>query len=102
MTKNSKVLLGIIAGTIVAFLLIFGAITMINNIGKSEAEITVEDAAESLNRYVDRKVNYKTKDNPIKGTVDLETATLQDELPSIDIYPYKVKGTGEILSLIHI
>ena len=96
MTKNSKVLLGIIAGTIVAFLLIFGAITMINNIGKSEAEITAEDAAESLNRYVDRKVNYKTKDNPIKGTVDLETATLQDELPSIDIYPYKVKGTGEI------
>lgn len=96
MTKNSKVLLGIIAGTIVAFLLIFGAITMINNIGKSEAEITAEDAAESLNRYVDRKVNYKTKDNPIKGTVDLETATLEDELPSIDIYPFKVKGTGEI------
>ena len=96
MTKNSKVLLGIIAGTIVAFLLIFGAITMINNIGKSEAEITAEDAAESLNRYVDRKVNYKTKDNPIKGTVDLETATLEDELPSIDTYPFKVKGTGEI------
>lgn len=96
MTKNSKVLLGIIAGTIVVFLVIFGIISMVDNIGKSEPEVLAEKAVVSLKRYVDRQVNPTVKDEPIKGTVDLETATLEDELPSIDTYPFKVKGTGEI------
>lgn len=96
MEKRNKVLGIIVIIAVVVFLLIFIGMKVVEDAGKSQTQITVEDTVESLKRYVDKKVQLKIKDDPIKGTVDLESSSLEDELPSIDIYPFKVKGTGDI------
>ena len=96
MSRKSGVIFGVIA---VIAVLVFGCTFFIvqcsNDAGKTSRQITREDTVESLNQYVSQVAPRKTE-NPIKGTVDLESTTLYDELPEIDKYPYKVKGNGAV------
>jgi len=96
MERNGKIFIIIIAIAIVVFVAIFGGMSVLNNAGKTDNQITYEDAAQGLSKYIDRKVDVVEKTNPVKGTVDLEANSLADELPDINTYPFKVKGTGEI------
>lgn len=96
MSKGTKTFLGICLLAVVVFAAIFGGMTLFNNAGKTTTQITTEETVEQLNRYVDKKVDVKEKTNPIKGTVDLEGTTLEDELPDIGTYIIKVQGNGEV------
>lgn len=96
MSKNAKILIGIVVIAVIVFGAIFGGMRLVDNAGKTNTQISREEAANDLAKYVDRKVDLVKKDNPIKGTVDLESSSLADELPDINNYPFKVKGNGEI------
>lgn len=95
-SKGVKVLVGIAILAVIVGIVIVVGMKLVNNAGKSKKQITVEDTVAELNRYVEKRVDLKTKTNPIKGTVDLETSSLEEELPDIETYFYKVKGNGEI------
>lgn len=98
MNKNGKgkIIGAIVAIAVIVFALAFGGMKLLDNAGKSKTELTVEDTVAQLNKYVDKKVDLKEKQNPIKGTVDLEASSLESELPSIDKYPFKVEGNGDV------
>ncbi len=96
MSKNVKTFIGIGIIAVVVFVAIFLGMRLFNNIGKTSNEITVEDTVSDLNRYVDRKVRLEEVENPVKGEVDLEETSLEDELPDINTYPFKVEGSGDI------
>ena len=96
MSKNVKTFIGIGIIAVVVFLVIFFGMRLFNNLGKTSNEIAVEDTTAELNRYVERRVDLNEVDNPTKGNVDLESTSLEDELPDISTYPLKVEGTGEV------
>ena len=96
MSKNVKTFIGIGIIAVVVFVVIFLGMRLFNNIGKTSNEITLEDTISDLNRYVDRKVRLEEVENPVKGEVDLEETSLEDELPDIDTYPFKVEGSGDV------
>lgn len=96
MSKGTKIIAGIFALAVVVFAAIFGIMSVFDNAGKTTNQITTEQTVEELNRYVDKKVDVKVKENPTKGTVDLEANSLEDELPEIETYFYKVEGHGEV------
>ncbi len=95
MNKNTKILISIVVMAVLVFGAIFGGMSLLDNAGKTDTQISREDAAQDLAKYVERKVDVVEKTNPIKGTVDLESSSLADELPDINNYPFKVKGNGE-------
>lgn len=96
MSKGTKIFAGIAILAVVVFAAIFGIMSMVDNAGKTTNQITAEQTVEELNRYVDKKVDLKKVEHPTKGTVDLEASSLQDELPEIETYFYKVEGKGEV------
>lgn len=96
MRSNTRTIMIMIVIAALVFVAIFGGMSMLNNVGKTDTQISREDAAQDLARYVEKRVDVVEKTNPIKGTVDLESSSLADELPDINNYPFKVKGNGEI------
>lgn len=95
MSRNVKMILGLIFLAVCVFGFIFLGMKVLDNAGKTETQITTEDTIEHLNRYVEKKKPYEKAD-PIKGTVDLEASNLEDELPDINNYFIKVQGNGDI------
>ena len=88
---------GVIGGiAILVFVVIFVGMKLIDNAGKTSTQITREDTVSELNKYVEKKVDLTVKDNPTKGTVDFSTTSLEDEVPDIEKYLFKVLGSGEI------
>lgn len=96
MSKNIKAFAMIAVIAVIVFFAIFFGMRVFNNLGKTSSEITTEDTIAELNRYIERKVNLNEVEDPIKGTVDLESTSLEDELPDIETYPLKVEGNGDI------
>lgn len=94
--KNVKPIIIIAVIAVVAFIAIFVGVKISDNVGKTSSQITTEDTIAELNRFVDKKVNLSVKDNPVKGNVDLGNTSLEDELPDINKYPFKVEGKGDI------
>lgn len=93
--KNSVkplIILGIIA--IVVFAVIYGGISLTQNLGKSKRVITTEKALETLDDlYGDLSVNEIT---PRKVPVNLEVSNLKDVLPDISKYPAQVGNTTDL------
>lgn len=81
---------------LVVFGAIFGIMRATENIGKNESKITEEEARDSLKKYIEKKIAPKLKENHVKGTVDLDGTTIAEELLSIDTYPIKAQGKGDI------
>ena len=96
MRINYKAIIGIMVIAILVFGAIFVGINVIDNYGKTDAQILRENAVKKLERYIERNVDLFVNTTPVKGTVDLETFSQIDELPDISNYPFKVKGSGEI------
>ena len=94
--SKRKVIGGTAILAVIVFAAIFGIMSLVDNAGKTTNQITAEQTVEELNRYVDKKVDVKKVEHPTKGTVDLEASSLQDELPEIGTYFYKVEGKGEV------
>lgn len=96
MRSNTRTIMIMVVIAALVFVGIFGGMSLLNNAGKTDTQISREDAAQDLAKYVEKRVDVVEKTNPIKGTVDLESSSLADELPDINNYPFKVKGNGEI------
>ena len=94
--KKVKPVIAIVIIAIAVFAIAFLGISLSENAGKTDNQITAEATVEKLNKYVEKNVDLTVKENPVKGNVDLTGTSLKDELPDISKYPYKVKGKGEI------
>jgi len=93
MKKTSKFLLVSCFIVVAVFALVYLGVSLTANIGKSEQEITVEDADKQLSKLYS-KVNVNTAD-PIKGQIDLDPADVSDELPDISKFTISVENTTE-------
>lgn len=92
---NEKAKKGLILGVIIVLIiaLVFGGLFIFRNIGKTDEQISEEDAASRLSKlYSHIKVNEK---DPIKSSVNLDENDAKDELPSIDKYPLSVSNTTD-------
>ena len=71
-----------------------GGMVLTKNIGKSEREISHEEAMEDLPKLL-KKINVTTVE-PRKAQVQIGGTSLIDELPDISKYPLSVCGDGDI------
>ncbi len=94
MKKKSGVVFIILALGLVVFGVVFGIITLTQNIGKNQSQITEEQAVETMNR-LHRRINVGTLE-PVKEPVELEPANLKDALPDISKYPQQVQATSAL------
>ncbi|MNL91065.1 von Willebrand factor type A domain protein [compost metagenome] len=83
---------------VTAFLLlvavIFGGITLTKNLGKSDSQVTQDDASKQLAKLL-KKVDVEEK-QARKASVDIAEADLADSLPSIDKYTVKVDKSTDL------
>lgn len=91
MQRKSKFLL--LSGLILAavFALVYFGMTWTANWGKSDSQITAEDAAKRLSKlYAD--IHVATAE-PVKGQIDLNPVDVAESLPDISKFPIAVKNT---------
>lgn len=92
MNKGMKMLLAAMA-IILFFGIVYGGIKLTSNLGKSDKQITAENADEQLAElYADIDV---TKEKEVKGQIDLNPADLAEELPDIEKFPITVENPTE-------
>lgn len=92
--KNVKSL-GIILCMAVVFLaVVFVGISLTKNVGKTEKEITKEEAGSSLKKVLD-DIDVENVEAR-KSSIKLTETSLAEELPEIDKYPLSVEGKGEV------
>lgn len=95
MGNKEKVIGVIILAIVFVFAGAFFLANLAENANKTEEQIKEENIIKELNDYVEQVKPY-VKEELIKGTVDLEASSLKEELPSINLYPCKVIGFGDI------
>lgn len=93
MANKGKIIavLGII--TVVVFALVYFGITFTSNLGKTEKEISAEDADKRLEKLY-KNINVTTAE-PIKGQIDLDPVAIGDSLPDIEKFPVSVSNTTD-------
>ncbi|MEF2967847.1 VWA domain-containing protein [Paenibacillus sp. M1] len=75
------------------FAIVYFGITLTANLGKSETEITAEDAAKKLEKlYNDIRIATA---EPVKGQIDLDPVSVSDSLPDISKFPISVENTTD-------
>jgi len=90
--KGKKLIILIIIAASVFALVYFG-ISLTSNLGKSQKEISAEDADKRLDRlYKDISV---TSAAPVKGQINLDPQAVGDSLPDISKFPVSVESTTE-------
>ncbi|WP_132946118.1 VWA domain-containing protein [Tumebacillus sp. BK434] len=89
--KNKALLLG---GILVAvFLLVYLGVNLTANFGKSDVQVTAENASEQLAElYADITVK---KETPPKGQIDLDPVDVGSSLPDISKFPVSVENTTD-------
>lgn len=95
-TKSKGIKIAIFAGiAIVVFLGVFLGITLTQDIGKSEEQITTEKAEK---QFASLLQDIKVEKGQAKKAAISDTDILSDEeeLPKIDNYPLSVEGMGQI------
>lgn len=91
MNGKLKVVLILTGIAILVFGIIYGGISFTKDIGKSEKEVTAENALETLNKlYGEITVNTIA---PRKDQVSLGSANVKESLPNIDKYPAQVENS---------
>ncbi|MBC8079179.1 MAG: VWA domain-containing protein [Gorillibacterium sp.] len=93
MAKKSKVFLMLGGIALVVFTLIYLGVTLTANLGKSQAQVTTEDASKQLNKLY--KGISVTTEEPIKGQIDLDPVDVGESLPDISKFPISVANTNE-------
>lgn len=94
MARNKgKALIILIVIAAVVFGLVYFGISLTQNLGKTQTQITAEDASKKLDKlYNDIRV---TNAEPIKGQIDLDPADVGDSLPDISKFPISVENTTD-------
>ncbi|MBQ4902043.1 VWA domain-containing protein [Paenibacillus sp. Marseille-P2973] len=93
MAKKGKafLVLAIIAAAV--FALVYFGITLTSNLGKSQTEITTEDAAKKLDKMY-KNISVSSAE-PLKGQIDLDPVNVGDSLPDISKFPISVENTTD-------
>lgn len=86
--KSFGVLLGLL---VVVFVLVYAGINLTKNLGKSDVELTVENAEAQLEKLY-KKIRV-TEAQPIKGQIDLDPVDVASSLPDISKFPVYVENT---------
>lgn len=93
MAKNKKFIILSLIAFIAVFALVYGGIKLTANLGKSDIEVTAENADKQLKKlYSDIIVDEV---EPTKGQIDLTPADVSDELPDISKYKVTVENTTD-------
>ncbi|MEK5279498.1 MULTISPECIES: VWA domain-containing protein [Paenibacillus] len=79
--------------TVVVFALVYFGITLTSNIGKTETQISSEDAGKQLEKLY-KNINVTTAEQ-IKGQIDLDPVAIGDSLPDISKFPVSVDNTTD-------
>ncbi|WP_282937252.1 VWA domain-containing protein [Paenibacillus sp. RC67] len=93
MPRKSKFFL--ISGIIVVFvfIMVYAGVSLTSNFGKSNAQITTEEAAKKLKKlYSDVSIATET---PVKGQIDLNPVDVAASLPDISKFPITVNNTTD-------
>ncbi|MCF2940406.1 VWA domain-containing protein [Paenibacillus alkaliterrae] len=93
MARKGKafVVLGTIA--VAVFVLVYLGISLTSNLGKTQTEVTSEDAAKKLDKIY--KNISVTAAEQIKGQIDLDPVAVGDSLPDISKFPISVANTTD-------
>ncbi len=93
--SNGKKIAIFVGIAVVVFLGVFLGITMTQDIGKTEEQITTEKAEQTLNNLLG---SIKTETVSARKSAISDSDVLSDdqELPDIKSYPLSVNGTGDI------
>lgn len=92
--NNNKIIASMTVIAIAVAGAVGGGIVLTKNIGKSEKDISKEQALVDLPKLL-KKIDVKTVE-PRKAQVQIGGASLADELPEITKYPLSVTGNGDI------
>ncbi len=93
MASKGKAFVVIGAIAVIVFILVYVGIHLTSNLGKSDSQVSSEDATKQLNRlYKDISV---TTEQPIKGQIDLDPAATGDSLPDISKFAISVDNTTD-------
>lgn len=93
MARRGKAFVVLVAVAAVVFGLVYYGIQYTSNWGKSDTQVTTENADKRLEKlYKDIKVGTS---EPIKGQIDLDPAAVGDSLPDIGKYPISVENTTD-------
>lgn len=79
---------------VIVFGAVGGGVVLTRNIGKSQREISKEQAMKDIPRLL-KKIDV-TNVEPRKAQVQIGASDLADELPDISKYPLSVTGSGQI------
>ncbi len=91
MASNTKRLLIVIGIAVIMIAGIFGIIGLTEDAGKSQRQITQEEALSDLDKMY-RQMDVTTLE-PVKEAVELQTTDMKDVLPDISKYPQQVTST---------
>lgn len=95
MSKSTSKNIGFLAGIgVLMIALIGGGIALTKNLGKSNQEVTRENAVAQLDKKL-KKIQIFEK-QPRKAAVEIAETNLAAELPDINKYPLSVTGRGNI------
>ncbi|MUG44585.1 vWA domain-containing protein [Paenibacillus woosongensis] len=93
MASKGKAFLTLTIIAVVVFALIYFGINLTSNLGKSQTQISSEDANKRLEKlYKDIRV---TSAEAIKGQIDLDPVSVGDSLPDISKFPISVNNTTD-------
>lgn len=92
--NNGKIAASMVTIGIFAFAAVGGGLMLTRNIGKSDRQISREQALNDLPKLL-KKIEV-TNVEPRKAQVEIGSSTLADELPDISKYPLSVYGDGDI------
>lgn len=93
MANKGKAFGILIAITVVVFIIVYVGISLTSNIGKTETQITAEEAGKKLDKLY-KKISVTTE-KPIKGQVDLDPVEIGDSLPDISKFAVSVENTTD-------
>jgi Uncharacterized protein encoded in toxicity protection region of plasmid R478, contains von Willebrand factor (vWF) domain len=90
LNKSKLIFLSVIL-LVVVFGLVYVGVNVTSDWGKSEKEVSAEDAGKRLSRlYSDLSVKTEA---PVKGQIDLDPADIGESLPDISKFPITVENT---------
>lgn len=93
MASKGKAFITLIVITVLVFGLVYLGIKYTSNIGKTDSEISQEDASKQLEKLY-KNISVKTADQ-IKGQVDLDPVAIGDSLPDISKFEISVDNTTD-------
>ncbi|WP_054954860.1 vWA domain-containing protein [Paenibacillus dakarensis] len=93
MGSKGKAFLVLASIAVVVFILVYAGINFTSNLGKSQSEVSSEDAAKKLSKMYG-KISVTTAE-PIKGQIDLDPVSVADSLPDISKHPVTVENTTD-------